>query len=279
MSSMTSEPPIMLDDGLARVVSRTPRPPTTSALSASITLAWRALLKIKYVPFQLVDVTAFPLMMTLMFTFLFGGALAGSPGDYIQFLLPGILVQAIVFVTVYTGVGLNTDISKGLFDRFRSLPIWQAAPVVGALLGDVMRYLVAALMVVGLGLVLGFRPGGGVIGVLLGVLLVLVFAFSVSWIWIVVGLWVKTPESVMTASFLILFPLTFASNIFVDPATMPGWLRTAVDFNPVTHLVTAARGLMHGNAALVNVSWVLVASAITVAVFAPLSMRMYRRER
>lgn len=279
MSSMTSEPQIMLDDGLARVVSRTQRPPTASALSASITLAWRALLKIKHVPFQLVDVTAFPLMMTLMFTFLFGGALAGSPGDYIQFLLPGILVQAIVFVTVYTGVGLNTDIGKGLFDRFRSLPIWQAAPVVGALLGDVMRYLVAALMVIGLGLILGFRPGGGVVGVFLGVLLVLVFAFSVSWIWIVVGLWVKTPESVMTASFLVLFPLTFASNIFVDPATMPGWLRTAVAFNPVTHLVTAARGLMHGHAELVNVSWVLVASAITVAVFAPLSLRMYRRER
>lgn len=136
---MSADATVPGDVTLHRVLSRTRRPPPASALSASITLGWRALLKIKHVPFQLFDVTAFPLMMTLMFTYLFGGALAGSPRDYIQFLLPGILVQAIVFITVYTGVGLNTDISKGLFDRFRSLPIWQPAPIVGALLGDVFR--------------------------------------------------------------------------------------------------------------------------------------------
>lgn len=269
-----------LAGGLHAVLSRTtPHAAHASALSASITLGWRALLKIKHVPFQLFDVTAFPLMMTLMFTFLFGGALAGSPREYIQFLLPGILVQAIVFITVYTGVGLNTDISKGLYDRFRSLPIWQPAPIVGALLGDVLRYSIAALMVISLGLVLGFRPGAGVIGVLLAVALILVFAFSISWIWIVVSMLVQTPESVMTSSFLLLFPLTFASSIFVDPATMPGWLRTAVGYNPVTHLVDASRGLMHGGAALVDVVWVLAASAVVVAIFAPLSLRMYRRER
>ncbi len=250
-----------------------------SPVAASLTLGWRALLKIKHVPFQLFDVTAFPLMMTLMFTFLFGGALAGSPREYIQFLLPGILIQAIVFITVYTGVGLNTDIHKGLFDRFRSLPIWQPAPIVGALLGDVMRYSVAALMVIGLGVILGFRPEGGVLGVLLGVALVLAFAFSVSWIWIVVGLMVKTPESVMTSSFLVLFPLTFVSNIFVDPATMPSWLQSVVGVNPVTHLVTASRGLMHASAETASVTWVLVASAAITAVFAPLALRLYHRER
>ncbi|CAN5775597.1 ABC transporter permease [soil metagenome] len=266
-------------EGFQRVLSATPRPPAASAVSATLTLGWRALLKIKHVPFQLFDVTAFPLMMTLMFTLLFGGALAGSTGEYIQFLLPGILVQAIIFITVYTGVGLNTDIGKGLFDRFRSLPIWQPAPIMGALLGDVMRYSVAAFMVTTLGFILGFRPGGGIAGVILAVALVLVFAFAVSWIWIVVGMLVETPESVMTSSFLLLFPLTFVSNIFVDPATMPHWLQTVVGYNPVTHLVTASRGLMHGDVALVNVWWVLVASAIIVAVFAPLSLRMYHRER
>lgn len=250
-----------------------------SALSASITLGWRALLKIKHVPFQLFDVTIFPLMMTLMFTYLFGGALAGSPREYIQYLLPGIMVQAIVFITVYTGVGLNTDIQKGLFDRFRSLPIWQPAPIVGALMGDVLRYSIAALMVIGLGMILGFRPQAGVIGVVLAVLLVLVFAFSVSWIWIVVSMMVQTPESVMTSSFLLLFPLTFASNIFVDPATMPGWLETAVGYNPVTHLTNASRGLMHGGARFADIAWVLIASGVIVAIFAPLAMRMYRRER
>jgi len=279
MSNETTPTTTVLEEDLGDVLSRIERPARPGPVSASLTLGWRALLKIKHVPFQLMDVTAFPLMFTLLFTFLFGGALAGSPREYIQFLLPGILVQSIVFITVYTGVGLNTDIDKGLFDRFQSLPIWQPAPLVGALLGDVLRYSIAAVMVVGLGVALGFRPGAGIVGVLLALALVLVFAFSLSWIWILAGLVVDTPESVMTASFLLLFPLTFVSNIFVDPATMPGWLRTVVNLNPVTHLVDATRGLMHGGVALGDVTWVLVASAVLVCVFGPLSLRMYRKER
>jgi ABC-2 type transport system permease protein len=264
---------------LHRVLTLGERPRTPSAASATLTLGWRAALKIKHVPFQLFDVTAFPLMMTLMFTFLFGGALAGSPREYIQFLLPGIVVQAIVFITVYTGVGLNSDISKGLYDRFRSLPIWQPAPIAGALLGDVMRYSIAAVMVITLGTILGFRPQAGWLGVVLAVALILVFALSVSWIWIVVGMLVKSPESVMTSSFLLLFPLTMVSNIFVNPTTMPGWLRAVVRVNPVTHLVDASRGLMHGGVRLASVGWVLLACAVVVAIFAPLAMRMYRKER
>jgi ABC-2 type transport system permease protein len=276
---MSDQAPALERPELHRALSATRAPGAANALSASITLGWRALLKIKHVPFQLFDVTAFPLMMTLMFTYLFGGALAGSPREYIQFLLPGIVVQAIVFITVYTGMGLNTDIDKGLFDRFRSLPIWQPAPIVGALLGDVLRYSIAAVMVIGLGMILGFRPGAGPLGVLAAVALVLVFAFSLSWIWIVVGMLVQTPESVMTTSFLLLFPLTFVSNIFVDPATMPGWLQSVVAVNPVTHLVTASRGFMHGGVAAVNVAWALGASAVVVAIFAPLALRLYGKER
>jgi ABC-2 type transport system permease protein len=264
---------------LHRVLGVGQRPSPPSAASATLTLGWRAALKIKHVPFQLFDVTAFPLMMTLMFTFLFGGALAGSARAYIQFLLPGIVVQAIVFITVYTGVGLNSDISKGLYDRFRSLPIWQPAPIAGALLGDVMRYSIAAVMVITLGTILGFRPQAGWLGVLAAVALVIVFALSVSWIWIVVGMLVKSPESVMTSSFLLLFPLTMVSNIFVNPATMPGWLQAVVRVNPVTHLVDASRGLMHGGVRLASVGWVLLACAVVVAIFAPLAMRMYRKER
>jgi ABC-2 type transport system permease protein len=262
------------------VFSRARKVNAASGLSAVVTLGWRAVLKIKHVPFQLFDVTAFPIMMTLMFTYLFGGALAGSPREYVQYLLPGIVVQAVLFITVYTGVGLNTDISKGLYDRFRSLPIWQPAPIFGALLGDVMRYGIAAVMVIGLGLLLGFRPQGGVPGVVAAVVLLLLFAFSVSWIWIIVSMFVKTPESVMTTSFLFLFPLTMASNIFVDPATMPHWLATAVSFNPVTHLVTASRSLMHGQgAAMGSIVWVLIASGIITAVFAPIALRLYHKER
>ena len=255
------------------------RPPAASAWAATLTLGWRAMLKIKHVPFQLFDVTAFPLMMTLMFTYLFGGALAGSPRQYVQFLIPGIVVQTIVFITVYTGVGLNADITKGLFDRFRSVPIWQPAPIFGALLGDVFRYSTAATMVIALGLVMGFRPAAGAVGVVLAVALIIVFALSLSWMWIIVGMKVQSPESVMTSSFLLLFPLTMGSNIFVDPRTMPGWLRAAVSMNPVTHLADASRGLMHGNVRAGDVVWVLVASAVVTAVFAPIAMRMYHRER
>jgi ABC-2 type transport system permease protein len=255
------------------------RPEPASALSAISTLAWRAMLKIKHVPFQLFDVTVTPIMFTLLFTYIFGGALGGSPQAYIQFLLPGILVQTIIFITVYTGVGVNTDIQKGLFDRFRSLPMWQPAPILGALAGDLFRYSVASMLIIVLGLILGFRPAAGALGVMLAFGLVLVFCFAVSWIWIIFAMKVKTPESVMTTSFVFLMPLTFASNIFVGLETMPPWLQAIVRHNPVTHLTNASRGLMHGTPAAADVLWVLAASAVIVAISAPIAMHMYHRER
>ena len=255
------------------------RPHSAGALSTVVTLAWRAMLKIKHVPFQLFDVAVTPIMFTLLFTYMFGGALAGSPQVYLQFLLPGILVQTIIFITVYTGVGVNSDIQKGLFERFRSLPMWQPSPVLGALAGDLFRYSVASFLIVTLGLILGFRPAAGLFGVLLAFGLVLVFAFAVSWVWVIIGMLVKTPESVMTTSYIFLMPLTFASNIFVDPKTMPGWLQSFVRVNPVSHLTSASRGLMHGTNVTADVVWTLAASAIIVGVGAPVAMRMYHQER
>jgi ABC-2 type transport system permease protein len=261
------------------VFSSRGRPTPASPASAVVTLAWRAMLKIKHVPFQLFDVTVTPIMFTLLFTYVFGGALAGSTDAYIQYLLPGILVQTVIFITVYTGMGVNTDIQKGLFDRFRSLPMWQPAPVLGALAGDVFRYSMASLLIIGLGLILGFRPAAGAPGVLFAFLLVLLFAFALSWVWIIFGLKVKTPESVMTTSFLFLMPLTFASNIFVDLKTMPPWLQAVVRHNPITHLADASRALMHGTDAAADIAWVLVASAAIIAVSAPVAMRLYYQER
>jgi len=255
------------------------RPRPAPALSAVGTLAWRAMLKIKHVPFQLFDVTIMPIMFTLLFTYMFGGALAGSPRAYIQFLLPGILVQTIIFITVYTGVGLNSDIQKGLYDRFRSLPMWQPSPLFGALVGDLFRYSVASALILVIGAILGFRPGGGVVGVVLAVGLVLTFAVALSWIWIIIGMKVKTPESVMTTSFVFLMPLTFASNIFVGLETLPSWLRSVVRHNPVTHLANASRGLMHGQDVGPDVLWVLAASAAVALVAAPIALRMYHQER
>ena len=267
------------------VASRRARPAPAGAFSACLTLGWRAMLKIKHVPFQLFDVTIMPIMFTLLFTAMFSGAMEQYIGDeYVQYLIPGILVQTIVFITVYTGVGLNSDIQKGLYDRFRSLPIWQPAPVFGALAGDLFRYSVASLVVLTVGLILGFRPGSP-LGILPAFGLVLLFCFSVSWIWIIIGMKVKTPESVMTTSFIFLMPLTFASNIFVRIETMPDWLAVIVRNNPVTHLASASRALMHANDpryggdAGYHVLWVLIASAACLLVFVPIALMMYRKER
>jgi daunorubicin/doxorubicin transport system permease protein len=256
-----------------------PRPEPPGALSASAAFGWRALLKIKHVPEQLFDVIAIPIVFTLMFTYLFGGALAGSPGRYLQFILPGTLVMAVVLVTMYAGVGLNTDASKGISDRFRSLPIWRPAPIAGALLGDLARYLLAASLVVALGVAIGYRPGGGMPGVLAGIGLLMLFALSLSWAWTTLGLIMRTPQAVMSVGTVVLFPLTLASNVFVRPQTMPGWLQAFVKVNPVSHLVSAERGLMHGHAAAGQVAWVLLASAVLVAVFAPATVYLYGRRR
>ena len=255
------------------------RPARASGLSASLAFGWRALLKIKHLPEQLVEATAVPVVFTLMFTYLFGGALASSTGEYLRFILPGTLVMAVLLVTMYAGTGLNADISKGVYDRFRSLPIWRPAPIVGALLGEAGRYLLASVLVVALGLAMGFRPAGGVLGVVAGIGLLLVFAASLSWVWVVLGLVMRAPNAITSVATMILFPLTLASNVFVDPRTMPGWLEAFVDINPVSHLVTAERALMGGTATTGQIGWVLAASAALTAVFAPLAMSLYRRKQ
>ncbi|MGW7438054.1 ABC transporter permease [Streptomyces sp. NPDC054849] len=265
-------------DQLAALLVSGRRPPRPSALSASLTFGWRAVLKIKHVPEQLFDVTAFPIMMVLMYTYLFGGALAGSPGTYIQTLLPGILVMSIVMITMYTGVSVNTDIEKGVFDRFRTLPIWRPSTMVGYLLGDMLRYTIASAVMLAVGLILGFRPAGGLVGVLAGVGLLMVFSFAFSWVWTMFGLLLRSEKSVMGVSMMVLFPLTFLSNIFVDPTTMPGWLQAFVNNSPVTHLTTAVRGLMAGEWPASAIAWSLGWSALLVLVFGPVTMRLYNRK-
>lgn len=262
---------------LAGVLSTRERPPRPGPLSTSLTFGWRALLKMKHVPMQLFDVTGFPIMFTLMFTYLFGGALAGSTSQYLQYLLPGILVQTVCFITMYTAMAINLDVSKGIFDRFRSLPIWHPSVLVGALLGDAARYAIASCVVIVLGLILGFRPEGPWLGIPLAVGLLLVFAFSLSWIWTLMGLVLKSQESVMMVPSMILFMLTFASNIFVRPETMPSWLQVFVDQNPISRTATAVRGIVAGSVTTTQILWVLGWSAALVAVFGPLTMRRYRR--
>jgi ABC-2 type transport system permease protein len=265
-------------ESLAALLVSGERPPRPSALSASLTFGWRAILKIKHVPEQLFDVTAFPIMMVLMYTYLFGGALAGSPKEYIQFLLPGIMVMSVVMITMYTGISVNTDIEKGVFDRFRSLPIWRPSTMVGYLLGDALRYTIASLVMLTVGLILGYRPDGGFGGVLAGIALLIVFSFAFSWIWTMFGLLLRTEKSVMGVSMMVMFPLTFLSNIFVDPKTMPGWLQAFVNNSPITHLSSAVRELMAGDWPADEIAWSLGWAGLFIAVFGPITMRLYNRK-
>ena len=263
---------------LAVTIATQSRPTRPTALSASLTLGWRALLKIKHVPWQLIDVSMFPILMTLMMAFIFGGALAGSVTEYLQHLIPGILVLTVTMISSYTALGLSTDISKGIFDRFRSLPFWRPAVLVGALLGDTIRYSIAALVVIGLGLILGYRPETGLSGVLLSLAIVLIFAFSLSWIWTTLGLLMDDPQSVSMVSSLATFPLTFISNVFVDPSTMPEFLQPLVYVNPVTLTATAVRGFMDGTVTIAQITAVFVACAILIVIFAPLTMYLYNHK-
>jgi ABC-2 type transport system permease protein len=278
MTAIDIDAPIS-EETLRSALSTRARPAQATPLGASLAFAWRAMRKIKHVPMQLFDVTAFPIMFVLLFTYMFGGALAGSPREYLQGLLPGILVMTVVMITPYTGMGLNTDVTRGVFDRFRSLPIWRPAVLVGMLLADTVRYAMASAVVVALGVALGFRPDNGPVGVLLAVALLLGFCFALSWAWTVIGLKMQTPESVMQMSMTLLFPLTFASNVFVDPSTMPGWVQAFVKFNPITHLTSAARGLMHGPVDYSDIGWVIGWGVACIAVFAPLTMKLYNAER
>jgi ABC-2 type transport system permease protein len=253
-----------------------PRAP--SPLSNALVFGWRAALKFKHVPEQLFDLVMTPIMFTLLFTFVFGGALAGSVSAYLQFFLPGILVQTVVFNAVYSGMGLSADLSKGLFDRFRSLPIWSLAPFAGLMVGDVLRHLIAASIILTIGLALGYRPEAGVTGVLAAFALLITIGFGVGWVFIVLGLLVRTPMTVMTLGFTFMFPLVFASNIMVEPATMPGWLRTFVEVNPVSLMATAMRGLMSGTGSLTEVGQALIAPFVLTLLLAPLTIWLYRRK-
>ncbi|MEV4437322.1 ABC transporter permease [Streptomyces sp. NPDC049555] len=261
---------------LEQVLGEDVRPARPGALSSTLTLGWRAMTKIKRSPGQMFNATVTPVMFTLIFTYLFGGALGGSTGDYLQFLLPGVLVQGVLFISTQTGVALTTDLQQGIFDRFKSLPIWRPSPLTGALLGDVVRYLISSVVVVAVGLALGFRPHGGFTGVVAGILLVVLFGFCVSWIWTLLGLALRTPQGVSALGMLLLSLLTFASNIFVSPGTMPGWLKAFVDINPVGFVVTAARQLMNGDHPG-ELGPALISCTVLLLVFVPLSLLRYRK--
>ncbi len=241
-------------------------------------LAKRSLIKTWRTPEALIDVTLQPIIFLLLFTFIFGGALAGgSQQDYLEFLLPGVLGQTIAMAGVAVGQNLNADIEKGVFDRFRSLPIARSAPLVGTVAADVVRYLILCVVTLGFGMLIGFRIETSAMATLAAVGISIAFALCFCWISVWVGMLVRTSGAVQGVMFLIVLPLSFGSNTFVNPATMPGWLQAFVKVNPISQLVSTVRGLMVGGPVASHLMWTLVWMAGLLVVFVPLALRAYRR--
>ncbi|MFE3293172.1 ABC transporter permease [Rhodococcus sp. NPDC059234] len=250
----------------------------SQSVANSLTMAYRGLLKLKYNPEQLFDVVIQPLIFTVMFTYIFGGAVSGDVKSYLPIIIPGILVQTVITASIVTGTQLREDMDKGVFDRFRSLPIARIAPLAGALLSDVVRYAIATTITFAMGLAIGYRPQGGVVGIVAAGVLVIVCAFAISWIFALMGVLMNKASSVQGISMLVLFPLTFMSNAFVPADTMPGWMQAFVQVNPVSHLVTAVRELVNDGHFGIHVVWSLLGAAVIIAVMAPLTVRAYMRE-
>ncbi|WIA99897.1 ABC transporter permease [Curtobacterium sp. MCBA15_012] len=261
----------------------TPRPGVGSTglgatVRQSFTMAYRGLVKIRRTPEQLFDVTLMPIVFTVMFTYIFGGAISGDVGSYLPVIIPGILVQTAITSSVVTGVQLREDMDKGVFDRFRSLPIARIAPLAGALLADTVRYAIATTITFVVGIVMGLRPAGGLGAVLLAALLVIVVAWAISWVFAYFGVIARTASSVSGIANLVLFPLTFLSNAFVPTDTLPAWLRWFTEVNPVSHLITAVRELVNHGTVGGDLWLSLLGAAVVVAVFAPLTVRAYMRK-
>jgi ABC-2 type transport system permease protein len=264
-------------DPVAAVAGTRPRTTLRETAVQTLALSWRALLKMRRNPEQLFDVVFQPLIFTVMFAYVFGGAISGDVGSYLPLMVPGILAQTVLTTCMAAGVGLREDMEKGVFDRFRSLPIARIAPLAGPMIADLVRFTTAAVLTFGTGIAIGYRPDGGVLGVAGALLLAIVTGWSLAWVFTWIGTIARSAQAVQGLSMLILFPLTFLSNAFVPTETLPDGLRTFVDLNPVSHLVSATRDLANHGQVTSEVGWTLLASAVIVAIFAPLAVRSYAK--
>lgn len=246
-------------------------------LRHSLALTRRSLIKTLRTPEQLLDVTLQPVIFVLVFVYLLGGAISGSRQEYLQYLLPAIMVQTVLFGSVATGVSLNTDVKKGVFDRFRSLPIARSAPLIGSVVGDIVRFFVCIAVLFSVGYAMGFRIGTSLVATLAACVVVIFFAFAMSWVFVLVGMAMREPGAVQGVSFVALFPLTFGTNMLVDASTLPGWLQAWVKVNPVAGAMDMARGLIVGGPVAGPLTKTLLWAVGILVVFAPLAVRAYRR--
>jgi oleandomycin transport system permease protein len=245
-------------------------------LRHTLTLTWRVLVQLKHNPMELTDISFQPIMFVLLFTYVFGGQMAGSPQEYVQYMLAGIMVQNALFATLNTGMGLNVDITKGVFDRLRSLPIAQSAPLASRILSDSVKQAWSIVLILSVGMLIGFRPTTA-LGVVEAFALVLIFTLAFAWVAVLIGLIASEPEKVMIFGFTTVFPLSFTSTAFVKVETMPGWLQAWVKINPVSNLADATRGMLVGGPILSPAVKSLLWAAAIMAVAAPLAVRVLRR--
>ncbi|MCE5288147.1 MAG: ABC transporter permease [Nocardiaceae bacterium] len=254
------------------------RPSLADTVSQTLAMAWRALKKMRRNPEQFFDVTLQPILFTAMFAYVFGGAISGSVVDYLPLMIPGILAQTALTASMATGTQMREDMDKGVFDRFKAMPIARIAPLAGPMLADLLRYGIAATITLAVGIAMGYRPGGGPIGLIAGWLLTIFAGWSLSWIFAWLGTVARSAQAVQGIGMMIMFPLTFLSNAFVPSQTMPGWLETFVNVNPVSHVVTACRDLINDGSLTAEVGWAVLGCSIIVAIFAPLAVRSYSRK-
>ena len=248
------------------------------ALTNGLTLAWRNIMQLKHSPEKLMDVTLMPIVFLVLFLYVFGGVVAGNTHSYLEILLPGLVGQMAMFASMGLGTALCEDIHKGVFDRFRSLPIARSAPLVGAVIGDTVRFCVVMAVLTGFGSALGFRFHTGVLSILAAYGLAYVFYLAVCWISALVGLIAPSPETVQGISFIWNMPLVFGSSVLLaNTRTMPGWLQAWVKVNPVSHLADSVRALTVGGPVGDHVLYTLAWSAGIILVAFPLAMRLYRR--
>jgi ABC-2 type transport system permease protein len=264
-------------DSRAAVASTQPRPGTADMARQTLVMAWRAVKKMRRNPEQFFDVTLQPIMFTVMFAYIFGGAISGNVRSYLPLMIPGILAQTVLTSCMATGVQLREDMDKGVFDRFRSLPMARIAPLAGPMVADLLRYTLASTITFAMGIAIGYRPGGGVLGVSGAILLAVFTGWSLAWVFTFLGTVSRSAQGVQGISMMILFPLTFLSNAYVPVTTLPGWLRAFVKVNPVSHLVSADRDLANHAYLSTQAGWTFVACLVVIAVFAPLSVQAYKR--
>jgi oleandomycin transport system permease protein len=248
-----------------------------AVLKHSMILSWRSLVQIRHNPTELIDLSLQPLMFVLLFAYVFGGALSGSPKQFLEFGLAGIITQNALFLSMNTAVALNTDITKGVFDRFRSLPIARSAPLTGRIAADLVRQVWSIAILLGVGMLLGFRVHTGPLEALGAVALLVAFTLAFAWLPVLIGMLVDQPEKVQVFGFVVIFPMTFASSAFVPTGTMPGWMQAWVKVNPVTLLTDAMRGLLVDGPVLRPALGALAWGVAIAAVFAPLALQAFRR--